>query len=190
MNKWKTIYKHISDLYQGLKPSPARKYSKELGEIIEPGDIICLRNILWERAWPGYWQHAGICVSGRSATSEASILHARGNGVNVTNLTNFISAQHVALLRPKLDRDTKEGVVKAGMELIGAPFDFQFDFIDNRKLSCIELVYLLYAKPLNLQLTDWVSPVGVKIKNVCITDSLFNQNNIEKIFVSSGAKNI
>lgn len=91
---------------------------------------------------PGYWNHAAICSRGDGPFS--SILHATSDGVHEEALFDFMKTDHVCLLRPEFSFD-KNKVLKQMKEILGAPYDFDFNFGDPSALSCTEVIKYLYA---------------------------------------------
>jgi len=155
MSPLKNMYRTISQVYQSIKPSPVKKHYPKIRQLISPGDVIILRNYLLERIWPGYFSHAGFYI-GNIANKKHMVLQVRAGGAELTTLKNFLSAKEAAVLSPHLTKTAVKKVVKHALRLTNASYDFSFDFKKSDKLSCTELIYVLYKKPLKLKLKKFM----------------------------------
>ncbi len=158
------IYKKVAYFYQHIKPKPARKHIDDMRRIIRGGDVVLLRNNFFERIFPGYWSHVGVYIG------NDRMIQSRGNGVHYISLYEFLTAARALVVRPKLNSDEIEQAIKKAHTYIGKSFDFRFNFTDNKKISCVELIFILYRKPLGLRLHRlfW--------KRVFLPDDLLSNN--------------
>ncbi len=90
---------------------------------------------------PGYWNHAAICIKENQAFS--TILHATSDGVNTESLFDFMKTDHVCILRPNFSFN-KEKLIAEMNQIIGKPYDFDFNFDDPTEFSCTEIVNFLF----------------------------------------------
>ncbi|SVC96759.1 uncharacterized protein METZ01_LOCUS349613, partial [marine metagenome] len=54
----------------------------------------------------------------------------------------------------------KTALLKAFKEYHGLPYDFDFDFVDEHKIVCSELIYRAYSEMLEF---DWETVVGKEV---------------------------
>ncbi|MDP7011095.1 MAG: YiiX/YebB-like N1pC/P60 family cysteine hydrolase [Verrucomicrobiota bacterium] len=97
------------------------------------------------------------------------ILEAVGEGVRFHSAEYTLNADYVMVLRPRfprlLDPEDKKGALKKALlkaftEYHGLPYDFDFDFVDEHKIVCSELIYRIYSKELDF---DWETVVGKEV---------------------------
>jgi hypothetical protein len=74
-----------------------------------------------------------------------TVIEAVSEGVIFNSLTESMSADYVAVLRPhKLGDADKARAIARAFAHVGKPYDFEFDFFSADKLVCTELVYRSY----------------------------------------------
>ena len=66
-------------------------------------------------------------------------------GVIFTSAEKSMHADYVAVLRPRLTRDQLQQVIKNAFRYHGRPYDFAFDFADESKLVCSELLHYSFG---------------------------------------------
>jgi hypothetical protein len=97
------------------------------------------------------------------------ILEAVGEGVRFHSAEYTLNADYVMVLRPRLphliDKQEKKtalktALLKAFIEYHGLPYDFDFDFVDEHKIVCSELIYRIYSEELDF---DWETVVGKEV---------------------------
>ena len=77
--------------------------------------------------------------------SPRTVLESVSEGVIFNSLTESMSADYVAVLRPhKLSDADKARAIARAFAHVGKPYDFEFDFFSADKLVCTELVYRSY----------------------------------------------
>ncbi len=162
---------------------------------LQPGDIILeRRNWYLSNAFlPGFWPHCALYV-GTPAELKAMdinyaeldaearvahqqpehghprvILEAISEGVVFTSAEHSMHADYVAVLRPRLTNAQKAEVIRNAFRYHGRPYDFGFDFADESKLVCSELIYYSFGELLKLELEpvlgkSVVTPVGIMNK--------------------------
>lgn len=81
-----------------------------------------------------------------------TVLEAVSEGVIFNSLLESMSADYVAVLRPRLTREQKAQAIATAFSYEGKPYDFEFDFATSDKLVCTELVYRSYQGLLNFNL--------------------------------------
>jgi hypothetical protein len=165
---------------------------------LQPGDIILeRRNWYLSNAFlPGFWPHCalyvgtpadlkamGIDYAKLDAEARAAhqrpehdnprvIIEAMSEGVVFTSAEHSLQADYVAVLRPsKLSPDQIATVIRNAFRYHGRPYDFGFDFADESKLVCSELLYYSFAGLLEFKLESVlgkkvVTPVGIMNKYV------------------------
>jgi hypothetical protein len=70
-----------------------------------------------------------------------AILEARSEGVVFNSLQQAVEADYAAAMRPRADKLAQARAIEAAFAHWGKPYDFNFDFLTDRKLVCTELVY-------------------------------------------------
>ena len=82
-----------------------------------------------------------------------TVIEAVSEGVIFNSLTESMSADYVAVLRPrKLGDADKARAIARAFAHVGKPYDFEFDFFSADKLVCTELLYRSYDGLLNFDL--------------------------------------
>ena len=164
---------------------------------LQPGDIILeRRNWYLSNAFlPGFWPHCALYVGtpkeleaigidyseldaeAREAHQQPEnghprvILEAMSEGVVFTSAEHSMHADYVAVLRPRLTTAQKAEVIRNAFRYHGRPYDFGFDFTDESKLVCSELLYYSFGDKLKFDLESVlgksvVTPVGIMNKFV------------------------
>jgi hypothetical protein len=108
--------------------------------IIKPGDILVRAFDSYIDQWfiPGKWNHGAIFIGGE----KEQVVHSMSEGVIVEDILNFMRTDHMAIFRPPPEM-VEEGINKA-KAIIGSEYDFDFDFSDNKRFSCTEVVDYCY----------------------------------------------
>ena len=106
---------------------------------IQKHDVVLRRYDAYvdNRFIPGFWNHAGIC------TGIDEITHAISDGVVKESFFDFCKCDYICVLRPKFtfSQDILEERLK---KAIDKEYDFSFDFRDNDKFSCTELIHYAF----------------------------------------------
>jgi hypothetical protein len=163
-----------------------------------PGDIILeRRNWYLSNAFlPGFWPHCalyvgepeeleaiGIKYSELDAEARAAhqrpehghprvIIEAMSEGVVFTSAEHSMHADYVAVLRPRnFSDDQIATVIRNAFRYHGRAYDFGFDFTDESKLVCSELLYYSFGELLEFKLEsvlgkNVVTPNGIMDKFV------------------------
>ncbi len=121
------------------------KHYRKVSKVIQPGDIIIRRFEGYVDKWfiPGWYNHAGIYV-GEIDGEKHQVIHAISDGVIVEDLIDFMKTDHMIVLRA--NESLVDHAIKTAKSLVGKEYDFAFDFGDNSKFSCTELVNFCYGK--------------------------------------------
>ena len=108
--------------------------------LIQPGDILIRRFEGYVDKWliPGYFNHGGIYFGKKNE----QVIHAISDGVIVETLVDFMRADHCIVLRPP--KDMIDNALEKANSIVGAAYDFNFDFEDSRTFSCTEVVDYCY----------------------------------------------
>jgi len=119
------------------------RHYREIEPLIQPGDIIIRRFEGYVDKWfiPGWWNHAGIYV-GEIDGQNHSIVHAISDGVVIEDLIDFMRTDHMIVLRAP-SRYTQPAIARA-MLAVGSDYDFSFDFQEDIRFSCTELISHCY----------------------------------------------
>lgn len=127
----------------GLKGEHYRKLMKRL----QPGDIFIRRFEGYIDKWfiPGYWNHAGLYI-GDDGEKPEQVVHAVSEGVIQEDILNFMRTDHMLVMRLASDKKGRAAAkaVELAKSIVGAPYDFGFDFKDTNRFSCTELVAYCY----------------------------------------------
>jgi hypothetical protein len=127
--------------------------------ILQPGDAIVTRHddAMSNFFLPGYWIHSSLHIGTEDDRRRLGVrvdpprearwkhpirvLEARKDGVLLRELTDTLSVDAVAVIRPKLSREhIAEGLSRA-LTHEGKLYDFEFDFFRSDRLVCTEVVY-------------------------------------------------
>ena len=124
-------YKLKGEHYRLIKP------------VLKPGDILLQRFEGWIDKWfiPGFWNHGAIYIGG----VKEQVVHATSEGVLIEDVINFMRTDHLIVLRLKNKLATEIGIKKAE-SIVGAEYDFSFDFSDNTQFSCTEVIDYCYPE--------------------------------------------
>lgn len=135
-------------------------------EVLQPGDILLVRadDKVTCALLPGFWAHAALYLGSpeelrdlgcpdsvplRKALETMAgqdsplgwVLEAIPRGVGLNPLPVCLEADHVAVLRPHLSRESLAQAVSDALGHVGKPYDFEFDFNVSSRLVCTELIY-------------------------------------------------
>jgi len=117
---------------------------REVLNTIQPGDILLRRynNYISGLLIPGYYTHSAIYIGNNE------IIHMLGDGINKQDILTFCSCDSITIIHCIVEQISKEAVNKA-TELFnkGVEYDYDFDFSNDTRFSCTELIDYLYDKP-------------------------------------------
>ena len=135
---------------------------KSLSRMLRPGDVLVTRHehALTNLFLPGFWPHVALYVGSeadreslgvsfdadrlRHAQDPARTLEAKKDGVRFRPLAETLAVDAVAVIRPTLDdADIAEAISRAATHE-GKLYNFDFDFFNDEKLVCTEVVYRAY----------------------------------------------
>ena len=144
--KWKGF---LHPLWITYNPKPYGLDGPKLSslmDIIEDGDIIITRSdgFISTYMLPGFWVHGGICTDYYDLDLSPMITHSTAEGVHEDHVLDFLHADHAIVLRSKDPLIANQAVLVAG-EVLGAEYDFSFDFDSSKKFACTEFVMFCYA---------------------------------------------
>jgi hypothetical protein len=153
------------------RPRISHAQIQELKRILQPGDIIFeQRNWYLSNGFlPGFWSHMALYVGTAEELTRRGLathpfvqphlekyrqLDRNGHehraieavvwGVIVSSLEETASADHIAVLRPRVSEARKNAAIARAFSHYGKPYDFDFDFFSTDKLACTELIYRGY----------------------------------------------
>lgn len=121
------------------------KHYRIVEQLIQPGDIIIRRFEGYVDKWfiPGWFNHAGI-YAGEINNQNHSIIHAISDGVIAEDLIDFMKTDHMIILRAP--ERYIENAINSAKKAVGKEYDFAFDFSENLRFSCTELIDYCYPK--------------------------------------------
>jgi uncharacterized protein YycO len=114
----------------------------EAKKVIQRGDIL-LRgydHYLDGYFIPGKYSHAAIYLGG----PDERVIHAMTPDVQYTDLVSFMRCDRIAIVRPTLDLFETDLACERAISKKTTPYDYNFDFQDNGRMSCSELVHYAY----------------------------------------------
>ena len=91
------------------------------------------------RRFPVHWARHVEGIDGH----EARVIEAISEGV-VVNSMDHAAGDYLAAVRPRLDKLAKAQAVAAAYEMLGRPYDFDFDFATEHAIVCSEVVWRAY----------------------------------------------
>jgi len=151
-----------SDLYKADDKRVTEEIRNEIGEFLEPGDVIVSRHAvaLTNLFIPGFWPHAAFYVGTpeqRDAlrvnvpedkqalwTEQVCTLEALKDGVRLRPLSSTLSVDHFVILRPQVPAEVVRQAIERGIVHEGKMYNFDFDFFSSDRLGCTEVVYRSY----------------------------------------------
>jgi hypothetical protein len=135
---------------------------RELEHLLRPGDVLVTRHAhaLTNLFLPGFWPHVALYVGleadrerlgvrvdperGARWSGERCVLEALKDGVLFRPLSETLSVDAVAVIRPKLSAaEIARGIERAARHE-GKLYNFDFDFFRSDRLVCSEVVYRAY----------------------------------------------
>jgi hypothetical protein len=72
------------------------------------------------------------------------VVEAVSEGVVTSSVEHSCGADYVAVLRPKVSKETKVRAIERALQYFGRPYDFNFDFATDDQVVCSELVLKAY----------------------------------------------
>ncbi len=98
-------------------------------------------NSYLEHRYPGPYNQSQQPHEG---THLPRVIEAISEGVSFTTLEHSVSADSIAILRPRLTKARIAEAITRAFHYSGRPYDFDFDFLTDAKLVCTELVSKVY----------------------------------------------
>lgn len=149
---------------------------RSLCKKIQPGDILIRRFEGYVDKWliPGWFNHAGIYVGGK----REQVVHATSDGVLREDILNFMRTDHLIVLRPPKKMITK--ALRKAKSTVGWAYDFDFDFLDHKQLSCTELVDYCYPEIITPSKRLW--------RTVIVADDIVDSSYLKVIWDSRERK--
>ncbi len=75
---------------------------------------------------------------------EAPVIESTSRGVVITPLGTSIQSDYLVILRPRVSKEKKLAAILYALTQYGKPYDFLYDFSNDRALCCSELIYNAY----------------------------------------------
>lgn len=180
-------------IFESSNIKPARTHFE-----FHPGDLIFTRRTgyLSNIFIPGYYTHAALylgtsgemisCFSDCPAIdqidgSQGWVIEALNQGVAIQPTAQVLDADKVLVLRPSISNQKKLGVITKALQLLGKPYDYNFDFATADKISCSELIWHSYAGELEFKIHQLLGK-SFSTPDEMVNDFLTDQQ-IEKVFV-------
>ena len=130
----------IAELKLGSAPKITSNVRNEIINLLQAGDIVVSRHdgAASNYFLPGYWPHASLFVN------ENLFLEARKDGVRLREPNDTLSVDAVVIIRPKLNKQEIQDAIERAMTHEGKSYNFDFDFFNDDRLVCTEVVYRAY----------------------------------------------
>ena len=124
--------------------------------VIKPGDILLRRfdSYVSGLMIPGYFTHAAIYIG------DDQIIHMLGDGITKEDILTFTRCDDIAIIHCNQEQISNIAIEKA-IEYLnkGEEYDYNFDFSNDKRLSCTELVNDVYNNPKFTRLKkDYIMP--------------------------------
>ena len=151
-----------SEFYDDKNKKVTSAELRQVGGLLRAGDIIVTRHAkaLTNLFLPGFWPHVALYIGtaeqrealGVNAdwakeqrwTGDICMLEARKDGVKFRPLSDTLSVDVFAVLRPNLSDDgIRRGIERAILHE-GKMYNFDFDFFNSDRIVCTEVVYRAY----------------------------------------------
>lgn len=152
------------------------EHYREINVIIRPGDVLLredynrigrwLIKVFWNK---GFWNHAGIYIGNNN------VVHAVSEGVLIEDIINFMRTDHLVVLRAEDSKYASISVENVN-KIIGAEYDFAFNFTNSRRFSCTEVIDYCYPGILTRK--------KLFGKSVIFPDDILNNENFSIIWNS------
>lgn len=137
-----------------------------LKPLLRSGDLLLVRaeGKLTTALLPGFWAHAALYFGGREDLEKLGIqghdfvkrhqqripddsgpfghvIEAKSPRVGIHPLEQCLTAEHVAILRPRISESERAGALAEAFGHLDKPYDFEFDFNVASRIVCTELIY-------------------------------------------------
>lgn len=145
---------------------------REVIKIIKPGDVLLSRSEQYLSTYliPGFFTHAGFFYGG----VKERVIHAVSKGVIIEDIINFMRTDVMVVLRPHEDHIKR--ALALARSVVNQEYDFIFDFTNENKLSCTELIYCCYPR--------LIQPKNRMGKMMVVADDIYNNKNFTVIWDS------
>ncbi len=130
----------IADLKIGITAKICHETKQELKILLQAGDVVVSRHdgAASNHFLPGYWPHASLYVN------DEMFLEARKDGVRLRMPDDTLSVDAVVVVRPRLSSEQIQEAIVRAMTHEGKSYNFDFDFFNDERLVCTEVVYRAY----------------------------------------------
>jgi len=154
------------------------EHYRELTQLLKPGDVLIRRfeGYIDKIFIPGWWNHMGIYI-GDDKQKKEQIVHAVSEGVIQEDILNFLRTDHVAILRIKKNHENlSKNAVEKAKQIVGKPYDFNFDFANCDSFSCTELANYCY--------NNIISGSKRLGKKIIVADDFYYSSKFESVWDS------
>ena len=183
--KWSGITRPFWFTFNATGYQLKGEHYRKIIDLIQPGDIVIRRFEGYIDKWfiPGFWNHCGLYVGEIDGTPE-QVIHAVSEGVIQEDILNFMRTDHMIILRAPAGKKGRvhRAAIASAKKVVGAPYDFGFDFKDCDRFSCTELISHVYPG-----LTEGKKRFG---KLTFIADDFVNSLNFKKVWNSREDKTV
>lgn len=148
---------------------------RQVCDLLQPGDLILrgYNHFLDSLLIPGKYSHIGVYVG------NFNVIHAIAEGVQSTDVIDFLQADRVCILRPN---SNQEQAIQYVTSHIGSKYDFRFNSSDSSEFYCFELAAKAYLSLNVLPFDVEFYKISIKFLTPKYTDKSFLINtNFEKI---------
>lgn len=136
--------------------------NSNLAEFLRPGDIILTKRngYLSNLFITGNYTHAALYMGTTQQISEKGLVATNGdnenseqawvieslkNGVQLSPLNKVLDADHCLFIRPMLPDPCVTKAIFRAIDMLGRPYDFNFDFGSGNRIACTELIWKSYG---------------------------------------------
>jgi hypothetical protein len=137
-----------------------------LRRTLRPLDIVLVRSrpAATRNLIPSYFTHSlvwlgtpeemrangGLQVAGKHAKAilaGKTVFEAAGDEVRLSEIGEILNTDEIVILRPQaLGRKRSLGKYRGLLSKVGMPFDYNFDFLDKSRLTCMETVAEIFPE--------------------------------------------
>jgi uncharacterized protein YycO len=159
-------------------------------DVIKPGDVL-LRG--YDHYLDSFFiptgkskcSHSGIYIG------ENMVVHSIAEGVKCEDVLNFIRADRVVVLRPRVDADEVLKAIVRAKDRIGKKYDFNFEIADtedsnptNDKYFCHEFTKSCYPGIKIEKMVGKAKFLGLTSSPIYLADSFYMNAQFERVYRS------
>jgi hypothetical protein len=133
---------------------------REMLKLIHPGDILIRRfeSYISGKMIPGHYTHVALYCGDLDSLRPDRVIHAIGEGVVEEDFLKFCRTDEIVIVRPEKTRDEIKMAIQKAISHKDAPYDYDFNFSNDLRFSCTELVYDCYDQNLPIIVKKVIYP--------------------------------